>query len=133
MHERGIVHGDVCANNVLCSDEGAVKLVNLSTAISIADVPGYQAARRVHANWQAPEVIEGSAYRREVDIWALGCFAYELATGRPPFAKMANWTKLLDHISKKEVPSIPGRWSTSFQDFIDKCLEKKPEERYTAE
>jgi len=30
------------------------------------------------------------------------------------------------------VPPIPSRWSTAFQDFIDKCLEKETEQRYSA-
>ena len=112
MHERGILHGDICASNVLCSDQGVVKLLFPSITIARADIPRHQEARRVSPNWQAPEVINGSAYSHEVDIWGLGCFAYELATGEPPFAKMANWSKLLDHISKKEVPMIPDTWST---------------------
>jgi len=39
----------------------------------------------------------------------------------------------LDHIVNKEAPPIPNRWSTQFQDFIDMCLQKEPDARYTAE
>ena len=35
--------------------------------------------------WKAPEVINGEAYRGEVDVWSFGCILYELATGSPPF------------------------------------------------
>ena len=41
MHSRDIVHGDVCAANVLCNDKGAVKLINPSTSIALADVSNY--------------------------------------------------------------------------------------------
>lgn len=37
--------------------------------------------------WKSPEIIKGIPYSKEVDVWAFGCFAYELATGHPPFLK----------------------------------------------
>ena len=35
--------------------------------------------------WLAPEILYGRAYTKKVDVYSLGCFAYELATGKPPF------------------------------------------------
>lgn len=110
MHLSGIVHGDIRAENVVCSADGTVKLVNLGIGVTLQEMAEYHKVRRVMPNWQAPEIIEGAPYTKEVDVWSLGCFAYELATGKQPF-KMANWTKLLDHIVKREAPSIPSRWS----------------------
>ena len=117
---------------MVCRADGTVKLVNLGVAVTLQEMAEYHKVRRVMPNWQTPEIIEGSPYTKEVDVWSLGCFAYELATGKQPF-KMANWTKLLDHILNREAPPIPSRWSAGLQDFIDKCLEKNPEERYTVD
>ena len=41
-------------------------------------------------NWFSPEIAKGVFYSKEVDIWAFGCLAYELATGLPPFSEFAN-------------------------------------------
>ena len=35
----------------------------------------------------SPEIAaEGKKYAKEVDVWAFGCFAFELVTGDTPFA-----------------------------------------------
>ena len=36
-------------------------------------------------SWVCPEITRRTPYAKEVDIWAFGCFAYELAQGEPPF------------------------------------------------
>ena len=36
-------------------------------------------------NWLAPEVILGYPYAKEIDVWAFGCVAHEMAQGEPPF------------------------------------------------
>lgn len=64
MHRGGVIHGDVCAENVHCDPEGAIKLVNIGTAFDPQKLVAYQNARRVMCNWQAPEVIKGSAYSK---------------------------------------------------------------------
>ena len=33
----------------------------------------------------SPELGRNEAYGAEIDIWALGVFAYELATGKVPY------------------------------------------------
>ena len=35
----------------------------------------------------SPEIIQKKPYAKEVDIWAYGIFAYEIAMGEAPFAR----------------------------------------------
>ena len=67
----------------------------------------------------APEIVHGSAYSKEVDIWSLGIFAYELATGGPPQYDREN---IISDIQTMEIPLLPSKWSAQFQAFIDSCL-----------
>ena len=64
-------------------------------------------------------------YGKEVDIWALGCFAYELATGKVPFGGQGE-AGLIEAIMdrKRPAPSIGDPWSDNFKDFVRLCLMK---------
>ena len=62
----------------------------------------------------------------EVDVWSYGCFAYELATGNPPFANVYNRRQLVHNIINVDVPEIKGRWSNEFKDFVKCCLKRDP-------
>ena len=67
-----------------------------------------------------------------VDIWALGCFAYELAEGIRPHDTITDKKKLLSKIINEPIPRISSeRWSADFQNLIDVCTSKNPKERLT--
>ncbi len=34
----------------------------------------------------SPEMVDGNAYNKEIDVWCIGVLCYELSTGRSPFA-----------------------------------------------
>ena len=81
----------------------------------------------------APELIKGNEpYNNKVDIWSLGIVAIELAMGEPPYIN-EHQTRVLFNIIQKEPPKIKEKWSPDFQDFIDKCLDKDVDRRWTAE
>ena len=72
--------------------------------------------------WMAPEIILGKqSYDTRVDIWSLGIFALELATGEPPYLTQSQ-DKTLRDIVTKESPQLEDRWSTEFKDFVAQCL-----------
>ena len=41
--------------------------------------------RKGTPSWVAPEIVKGHRYGKEVDVWAFGCFAFELLARVPPF------------------------------------------------
>lgn len=83
----------------------------------------------------APELIKSKGgnyeYGTTVDIWSLGIFSLELALGKPPNLKEHDESKMYFKILLSDTPKIPSKWSKSFQDFIDKCLIKNENERWT--
>lgn len=85
MHRRGFFHRDLKPENVLCAGPELVKIADLGLAREVRSRPPY--TEYVSTRWyRAPEVLLRSrAYGAAVDLWALGCIAAELHTGRPLF------------------------------------------------
>lgn len=63
--------------------------------------------------------------RRQVDIWALGISAIEMAEQYPPRWKV-NPNRVIFMIVKDPAPRLADadRWKLSFQDFVAHCLQK---------
>ena len=88
----------------------------------------------------APELFKGVFYSKEVDIWAFGCFAYELATGAAPFMKKIHrdrrgnlvYEHLIEALCSEEVPPITEQqFSPEYHDFVGKCLVKECGDRWS--
>ena len=41
----------------------------------------YRKTRIGYNHWLSPEIVNGKIYSREIDVWAFGCFIYELGKG----------------------------------------------------
>ncbi|KAL0335299.1 UNVERIFIED_CONTAM: Mitogen-activated protein kinase kinase kinase [Sesamum radiatum] len=130
------------------------KLIRASGAVKLAD---FGCAKRLNDNkvssskmssqryngiggtplWMAPEVLRNEALNFAADIWSLGCTVIEMATGRPPWgldATSKNPMAALLKIAKgHELPEFPRHFSAEGLDFLQKCLERDPEKRWTSE
>jgi serine/threonine-protein kinase 24/25/MST4 len=62
---------------------------------------------------------------RQVDVWALGISAIEMAELTPPRWKV-HPLRVIFMISREPPPGLaePDRWSDTFQDFLTQCLQK---------
>jgi serine/threonine-protein kinase len=91
-HALGVVHRDVTPNNLLLDERGDVKVADfgiakvLDTLSSSGTGTGSVLGT---AGYLAPEVVSGDAATAASDRYALGVVAYELLTGRRPFAGRA--------------------------------------------
>lgn len=86
VHSRRFVHRDIKPGNVLIRTDGHLKI----TDFGLAQRPGRAKTTRSGdimgtAKYMAPELIRGGRLTPRTDIYALGCLAYELITGKPPF------------------------------------------------
>ena len=114
MHSKNVLHRDIKSDNILCDRNGEIKIADLGFSVFLSEQQAYRKTKRGTPNWVSPEIAQGVQYSKEVDVWAYGCFAYELATGSPPFANIKKRSDLLDSIVNKPVPRIPDRWSDTF-------------------
>lgn len=86
MHRRNIVHRDIKSDNILINNNGDLKLADFGYAAQLTLERDNRTTKVGTVCWMAPELILGkSSYDARVDIWSLGIFALELATGEPPY------------------------------------------------
>ncbi len=130
-HEHRIVHGNLKPGNVFYHADGEVQLTDFSLT-SFIDVAKLDYKSDLPTiRYMAPEQFMGKTDQQS-DQYSLACLAYELITGKPPFAA-ASFTSLWGkHATEyaaplaSAVPKIPMPIDLA----ILKALAKKPPERY---
>lgn len=125
LHERGLVHRDLKPSNIF-SAEGVVKVgdIGLSKFITASRRSAHtESVGTVY--YMAPEISRGR-YGKEVDIYALGIIAFEMATGQIPFDGESAGEILMKHLTQPpNLAILPDR----LRPVIGKALSKDPARR----
>jgi predicted Ser/Thr protein kinase len=96
-HDNGIVHADFKPANVIITDSGQVKVIDfgIARAFQRPDQRDMEATRfdpgslgALTPTYASPEMLEHQEVDPRDDVYALGCIAYEMLTGRHPFGRM---------------------------------------------
>jgi len=130
-HSKGILHRDVKPLNIMLTADGVPKIMDFGLALiegaTRLTMPGAASSTPLY---MAPEQLRGEPdLTPAVDIYAIGCLAYELLTGKPPFSEGNIGIQHLSQAPKslRQVnPEIPAE----LDEVIAKCLAKDPLERY---
>jgi serine/threonine protein kinase len=86
LHDRHILHRDIKSDNILVSEEGAIKLADFGYATQLTKTKQDLSDKVGTVCWMAPEMIKGKHfYDNKVDVWSFGIFVVELAQGEPPY------------------------------------------------
>jgi serine/threonine protein kinase len=140
-HARGVIHRDLKPTNIILSSKDhvpdVVKVLDFGVAKIIA--PEYADSVRSTGNialgtpaYMAPELLEGGGGDTRIDIYSLGCIAFELLTGRPPFTGRAVEVFHL-HIHEpapRASQMVPdGNVHPAVDELVARCLAKKPDQR----
>ncbi|MEU4404203.1 serine/threonine-protein kinase [Streptosporangium sp. NPDC023963] len=131
-HERGIVHRDVTAENVLLTSSGA-KLLDFGIAAFIGEDADDRASDYGTPPYVAPERLTGTVADPASDVYALGVLLFEMLTGDPPYPERT-WEEI-ENVRREgpppvaEVPGMPGRIGALCQ----VCLSHRPEARPKAQ
>jgi STE20-like kinase len=133
-----VIHRDMKAGNILLTETGGVKLADFGVSAKNTGPLQRRYSFIGTPYWMSPEVIacetdKEISYDFKTDIWSLGITCIELAEKEPPHNEL-NPTRVMMRIRKSDAPKLkePHKWSKSFQDFLNKCLNKQSEDRLTA-
>ena len=138
-HASGLVHRDVKPANMLlasASDGSTADHVYLSDfGLSKQSLSSPSLTRTGQflgtLDYMSPEQISGRTVDGKTDLYALGCAAFEMLTGQPPFRREANLAVMWAQVSA-EPPSV-RRWrpelSPAVDNVIGTALAKSPQDR----
>jgi len=120
-HAEGVVHRDVKPSNILLNSDGRIKIsdfgiarLDSSSLTQVGDVLGTP-------YYMAPEQFLGVEVNALADIYSMGVIAYELLTGRKPFA--GNAANVMQQVFNERPPD-PSQLNPELSPLMDRVLHK---------
>ncbi len=128
MHQQGLVHCDIKPNNILMSESGSIKIIDLGQSCKIGTVkPRIQGT----PDYIAPEQVRRKALGPKTDIFNLGATMYWALTGKhvPTLIPKKNslglpipQTRQAPHEHRKQLP-------IGISKLVMDCIEDEPSKR----
>jgi hypothetical protein len=141
-HARGLVHRDVKPANMLLEASADrdrpdhVYLSDFGLAKGSLAITGLTSTGQFLGtlDYIAPEQVEGRPVDGRADQYALGCVAFELLTGQPPFQRDQGMAVMYAQVSEAP-PLLSSRRAglpPGVDDALNRVLAKAPGERYAS-
>src|SRR3954462_5263408 len=109
---EGIVHRDIKPENIMLARSGEVKVADFG----LARVQGDGGANLTQVGvtmgtplYMSPEQIEGRNLDSRSDIYSLGCTAYHMLAGQPPFTGDSPLAVAVQHLNQSPPPLSASR------------------------
>jgi serine/threonine protein kinase len=114
LKKAGVVHGDIKLDNILILSDGSFKIADFGG--SIKRVEGVQ--QRVQSytkSYMSPEMILGiDLSSPTIDVWALACVIYEVATGASLFRDAQ-----VQGVIRRQEQALESSYPEAFPDFFE--------------
>lgn len=131
VHQRGVIHRDIKAANLLITASGRLKVTDFGIArIDAANLTQVGAIIGT-PNAMAPEQFLGLAVDHRADLFAAGVVFYELLTGQRPFAGgMEAMAYQVCNVLQPPPSAHVAGLSPLFDAISARALAKRADERY---
>ncbi|KAG1720957.1 kinase-like domain-containing protein [Suillus occidentalis] len=147
LHSESVMHGDITGANILIDKRGHARLIDfgLSTIVQPLIDRSHLAISSVRhgaIRYAAPELVLSDGTREspvpleKTDIYSFGCIMLEVLSGRLPWSEIQRETRIIVTMSQGCGPQRPDGHPAIIDldwNFIQKCLQFKPELRPSAE
>jgi len=136
-HARGIVHRDIKPGNVLLQAHDTY-VADFGIALALATAATGPRLTRTGATlgtplYMSPEQIDGDEIiDGRADVYALGCMAYEMLTGEPPFGGSTGRAIMSRHLHDPVPPAATLRQGLgpAVDAALARALAKAPADRF---
>jgi serine/threonine protein kinase len=132
LHSKGILHRDLKPSNILFTKEGLAKISDFGSATVTMDEMSQTVGGKTLA-YASPELHDGEAPSEASDVWAMGLTFFELLAHMPAFDPKLPLRRLLRITDSDERPSIPANAQPALKQVIERCWNRDPEMRPTAQ
>lgn len=129
----GVVHRDICPQNILVGYDGIVRLMDFGVAKAAGQIaltnPGVHKGK---VPYMSPEQVKGSDIDRRSDVFAMGVVLWEATVGRRLF-KDENDLRSAARVLRGRVPKptqIIDAYPAQLETIVMTALAAKPEHRF---
>jgi serine/threonine protein kinase len=133
IHTIGILHRDLSANNILVTENGIAKILDLGLSKAAGELSSMESRGYLVGTlfYVSPEQVSGQEYGFRAEMFSFAVILYEALAGVHPF-RAEHHISLLYNIAHRTpepittyLPDCPPALST----LMMRCLEKDPEQR----
>lgn len=139
-HVNGIVHLDLKPSNVLITKSDNVEIAKVGdfgiAQMMTDDTQQITQTEEIIGSlpYMSPEHCRGETMDYRSDVYSLGCFMYEVLTGKPPFLGEHPVKTIMKHVQEKP-KRLRSRLTRldipePLEAVVLHCLEKSPSQRY---
>lgn len=139
-HVNGVVHLDLKPSNVLVMKTDGVEIAKVGdfgiAQMMTDDTQQITQTEEIIGSlpYMSPEHCRGETMDYRSDVYSLGCFMYEVLTGKPPFVGENPVKTIMKHVQEKP-KRLRSRLTRldipeALEAVVLHCLEKSPSQRY---
>ncbi len=129
-HKKGIIHRDIKPHNIMITRQKEIKIMDFGLAVIRGESKkGETGVITGTPYYMSPEQIQGVKIDHRTDIYSAGATLYHLITGKVPFkGENVFYQHLFEPVPplKNYRSDVPDK----LIEIIEKCMEKRREDRY---